>query len=353
MRRAFSDIHVRFIVILALALGLLLGASAVVITQSTGAGAGRGVAPPLILDEERTVVKVARDVGPAVVSVSTEEDEGEGLGSGVIVRSDGLILTNNHVVSGAKKITVTLANGNELVARNLGGDPRVDLAVLKVQRDSLPVAPLGDSDVLQVGQLVVAIGNPYGFERTVTTGVVSALNRSIPGGGTALSNLIQTDAEINPGNSGGPLLNSRGQVIGINTAVISGSRGAGGLGFAVPINTAQRVIRDVETSGRVIVPWIGITYGDITSEMASVFNLPVKAGIIVSEVVANSPAAKAGIKRGDIISRVNNTPITDGGDLQKMILGRKVGDKLVFRVLRDSKTQDVTVTLGEMPLNMR
>lgn len=340
----------RSLIFFALVIGLLIGASAVVITQTA---IGRGPGLPLVLDEEKAIVRIARDVGPAVVSVKTTETRGEGLGSGVIVRADGLILTNNHVVSGAKKITVTLASGKELIAKNLGGDPRVDLAVLKVQDGSLPVATLGDSANLQVGQMAIAIGNPYGFERTVTSGVVSAINRSIPGGGTALSNLIQTDAEINPGNSGGPLLDSHGQVIGINTAIITGSEGSGGLGFSVPINTAQRVIRDVETSGRVIVPWIGITYGDISSELASVFNLPVKSGIIVSEVVANSPAATAGIKKGDIITRVNNTEIKDGGDLQKMILGRQVGDKLVFSVVRDSKTINHTVTLGEMPMNLR
>jgi serine protease Do len=262
-----------------------------------------------------------------------------------------LILTNNHVVSGAEKITVTLANGTELTGRNLGGDPRIDLAVVKVNSKNLPVAQLGDSDALQAGQAAIAIGNPYGFERTITLGVISALNRNIPGGGTALSNLIQTDAEINPGNSGGPLLNSRGQVIGINTAIIAGS--GGGLGFSVPINTAQRIISDVQSSGRVIVPWIGISYGDITPEMASVFDLPVKNGLIVADVTANGPAAKAGIKKGDIIVRVDGKEVKTGGDLQKIILNRQVGDKLAIRLIRDKQTINTTVTLTEMPMSLR
>jgi len=339
--------------------GLLLGASSVDVStqtppkQSVPAGTGAGGAP-LLLDSEQAVVNIAKNIGPAVVSIRTGEGDGEGrsVGSGVIVQSDGHILTNNHVIQGETNIRVTLANGRTVPAKRLGGDPRVDLAVLKVDAGTLPVAPIGDSDTLQVGQLAVAIGNPYGFERTVTVGVVSALNRSIPGGGAALSNLIQTDAEINPGNSGGPLLDARGRVIGINTALVSGS-GGGGLGFAVPINTAQYVIRDVLRYGRVIVPWIGISYGDITPEMARAFGISTDEGVIVADVSPNSPASKAGIRRGDIIVGINGSEIEDSGDLQKQLRGKRVGDVMQLTIIRDGSRRNIKVTLEEMPSSLQ
>lgn len=337
--------------------GLLLGASSVDVSTQTPprpsvpAGTGAGGAP-LLLDSEQAVVNIARNVGPAVVAIRTGEGEGRSVGSGVIVQSDGHILTNNHVIHGETNVRVTLASGRTVSARRLGGDPRVDLAVLKVNAGTLPVAPIGDSDTLQVGQIAVAIGNPYGFERTVTVGVVSALNRSIPGGGAALSNLIQTDAEINPGNSGGPLLDARGRVIGINTALVSGS-GGGGLGFAVPINTAQDVIHDVQQYGRVIVPWIGISYGDITPEMARAFGISTDEGVIVADVSPNSPASRAGIQRGDIIIRINGTGIEDTGDLQKQLRGKRVGDVMQLTIIRDSASRTIGVTLQEMPSSLQ
>lgn len=329
--------------------GLLLGASSVgVFTQSVPAGTGSGGAA-LLLPSERAVVDIARNVGPAVVAVRTIGTDGDSaLGSGVIVRPDGYILTNNHVVSGEKSVSVTLADGRVVPATLLGGDPRVDLAILKINVGALPTAPIGDSDSLLVGQLAVAIGNPYGFERTVTVGVVSALRRSIPGGGSALSNLIQTDAEINPGNSGGPLLDSHGMVIGINTVMVSSSNG-GGVGFAIPINTAQDALRDVQRYGRVIVPWVGISYGDVTKEVAQVFHLPTKTGVIVAEVVKGGPASMAGLKRGDIIVQSNGTKIEDSGDLQKLLRTKRVGDVVQMVVIRDSKRVTLPVTLQEMP----
>ncbi|MEN6521648.1 MAG: trypsin-like peptidase domain-containing protein [Armatimonadota bacterium] len=335
--------------------GLLLGSSIVdvstqTIKPSVPAGTGAGGAP-LLLDSERAVVDLARNVGPAVVAISTGSDDDSSVGSGVIVRPEGYILTNNHVIEGEKKVTVTLASGKKIQATRLGGDPRVDLAVLKVNAGRLPTAPIGDSDTLQVGQIAVAIGNPYGFERTVTVGVVSALNRSIPGGGSALSNLIQTDAEINPGNSGGPLLDARGNVIGINTALITG--GGGGLGFAVPINTAQEVIQDVLEYGRVIVPWIGISYGDVTQETSKAFGLSANRGVMVADVSPNSPASQAGLKLGDIIVQTNGTIIEDSGDLQKQLRGKHVGDIMRLTIIRDGKRQTVDVKLQEMPSSLQ
>lgn len=311
-------------------------------------GAGPGVA---LLAEEQRIISIVRNISPAVVAVANMQNgEQEGLGSGVIISSNGLILTNNHVISGADRIVVTLADGTEVTARSLGGDPGIDLAVLRIDRTDLPVAPLGDSDGLQVGQIAIAIGSPYGFERTVTVGVISALGRSIPGGGAALENLIQTDARIYPGNSGGPLLDSSGRVIGINTVVVGGRTGT--LGFAIPINTAQDITNDVVRYGRVIVPWIGITYVELTEETARVFDLPANEGLMVSRAVPNGPAARAGIQRGDIITQVEGRQVTASGDLQRVIRGKNVGDTVTMQILRDGRTRQVIVTLQEMPTNL-
>ena len=324
---------------------LQLYVGGVSIAQS-GSGAGPAV---LLLEQERKIIDIVKRIAPAVVSVNTYDTSGDstGTGSGTIVTKDGKILTNNHVITDSAKITVTLADGRELPATSLGGDPGLDLAIIKVNANNLPTATLGDSDALEVGQIAIAIGNPYGFERTVSVGVVSALRRKIPGGGFALSNLIQTDAEIYPGNSGGPLLNSRGEVIGINTAVVAGR--AGGVGFAIPINTARDIMNAVERVGHVTVPWIGISYGEVTKQIAEVFDLPIGSGLIVASIEKNGPAALAGINKGDIIVEVEGKKITNGGDLQKMIRGKKVGDKLSLTALREKKLRNFELTVQEMP----
>lgn len=315
--------------------------------------AGVGAGPTgVLLSEETRIIDIVKRISPAVVSVTSYKGSGkEGLASGFILTPDGEILTNNHVVSDASKLVVTLADGRELEAKSLGGDHLIDVAIIKIDATGLPTVPLGDSDRLQVGQAAIAIGNPYGFERTVTVGVVSALGRSIPGGGASLSNLIQTDAKIYPGNSGGPLLDSSGKVIGVNTAVVGGEVGV--LGFAIPINTARRAMNDVRTVGHVQVPWIGISYGDITDEIAQVFKLPVKEGVLVAEVESKGPAALAGIKKGDIIVGVDGKKIADGGDLQKIMQSKNVGDKMEVTVYRDGKRRTITVTLQEMPMRLR
>ncbi|MCL5670452.1 MAG: trypsin-like peptidase domain-containing protein, partial [Acidobacteria bacterium] len=291
-------------------------------------------------------------LSPTVVAVVNYDASGHrsGLGSGIIVSSNGEILTNNHVISEAKKLTVVLPDGKELPAKSLGGDPLIDLAVIKIDKSNLPVAPFGDSDRLQVGQVAIAIGNPYGFDRTVTVGVVSALRRNIPGGPASLTNLIQTDARIYPGNSGGPLVDSGGRVIGINTVVVSGSEGS--LGFAIPINTARDIMTDVVKLGHVVVPWIGITYGDVDEQIAKGFDLPVKQGIIVAKVEKGSPAALAGIEKGDIIVEVDSKRIKDGGDLQRILRGKRVGDKITVGVVRGTSSRTFVLTLQEMPLNL-
>ena len=305
-----------------------------------------------LLDEEKRIISIVEKISPTVVAVTSYNAKGEedGLGSGIIVASDGDILTNNHVITGASKLTVVLPNGKEMTAKSLGGDPLTDLAVIKINSSNLPVAPLGDSDSLKVGQIVIAIGNPYGFERTVTMGVVSALGMQIPVVGSSLSYLIQTDARIYPGNSGGPLVDSAGKVIGVNVAVVGGK--AGTLGFAIPINTARDVMADVKQYGRVIVPWIGISYGDVTPQIASVFELPAKKGVLIAQVEKGGPAALAGIQKGDIIVNVEGKTIEDGGDLQRILRNHKVGDKISIGILRNGSSRTLTVTLRERPSNL-
>ena len=229
-----------------------------------------------------------------------------------------------------------------------GADPAIDLAILKVPAKNLPAASIGDSDNLQVGQIAVAIGNPYGFERTVTVGVVSALRRTIPDSDESLTNLIQTDARIFPGNSGGPLLDSAGRVIGINTAVVGGRVGA--LGFAIPINTARDILRQVHTQGRIVLPWIGVSYGEIDPEVAKQFSLPVKQGVIVSGVEKGGPAALAGIRRGDIIISVEGSKIAGTSDLRKAIRSARIGGRVNVVALRDGAKRNFVVTISEKPV---
>ncbi|MHB0912714.1 MAG: S1C family serine protease [Armatimonadota bacterium] len=305
---------------------------------------------------EQNVIQVAKTVGPSVVTVLNMQSpspgapvERAGLGSGFFVRQDGLIVTNAHLVAGADRVEVVLIGERTVTATVLGADPRIDVAILKVRGDDWTVATLGDSDRLQVGQEAIAIGNPVGFERTVTMGVVSAVNRAIPGGGTALRELIQTDAAINPGNSGGPLLDSCGRAIGVNTVMVGTARGGGGLGFAVPINVVKRAIRDIEQTGRIAVPWMGIAYSEITPETARSLDLPVQKGLVIGSVAPGSPAAQAGIREGDIIVELNGKTLEDAAPLQEFIRDASVGDRLGLTLLRDGRRTPKTIVLREMP----
>jgi serine protease Do len=281
---------------------------------------------------EQAIIEITRRVSPAVVSITSRG----GSGSGVIIREDGVILTNAHVVGNMAQVNVGLATGEQLVGQVLGRDPGLDLAVVRVQAaGALPTAPLGDSDQLQVGQAAIAIGNPAGFERTVTAGIVSALNRTL---GAGLEELIQTDAAINPGNSGGPLLDSTGRVIGINTAVLRDTPRGGptlvGLGFAVPINLGRDVAEQLLATGRIVRPFMGVTYRDLTRELAQQFRLDVQEGLILTEVVANSPAAAAGLRRADIIVRAAGQPIRQGGDLRRLLRASRPGQTLDIVAIR-------------------
>jgi serine protease Do len=280
------------------------------------ASTGNDAAP--VRTPEETVIQVTKRTTPAVVSIRSRF----GSGSGVIIRADGVILTNAHVVGSSQRVEVGLASGEELAGEVLGRDPTIDIAVVRVSGRRLEPAPVGDSDQIQVGQSAIAIGNPAGFERTVTTGVISAIDRSL---GRNYDELIQTDAAINPGNSGGPLLDSSGRVIGINTAVL---RDAVGIGFAVPINLARDVADQLLTTGVIRRAFLGVDYTEINRELAAYFDLPVQEGIILRYVDANTPAAAAGLKREDIIVELDGTPIKRSGDFVKVMRSKRPGDTL-------------------------
>jgi serine protease Do len=305
-----------------------------------------GASPAADVAGEQVAVRVARQVSPTVVSISVPRG---GAGSGVIIRADGIILTNFHVVAGAQTVQVSLADGRRLPGQVLGGDRGLDIAVVRITAENLPAAQLGDSDLLEPGQIAIAIGNPLGLERTVTTGVVSAVNRELPG--ARMDGLIQTDAAINPGNSGGPLLDAQGRVIGINTAVLQprGPVVAVGLGFAVPINLAANVANQILTTGRVQLAYLGISYADITPEMAAQFRLPVQRGIMVMEVVPGSPAAQAGFQPQDIVTSINDTPVQRGGDFRRVLRALQPGAAATMQVLRPAGRVTLTARLGAVP----
>lgn len=288
--------------------------------------------------QEQTVIQVVRQVRPAVVSVK----RGGGSGSGVIIRQDGVVLTNAHVVGDAKSVKIKLANGRELDGQVLGVDPAVDVAVVKVPASGLPVAEFADSDRLNVGQTAIAIGNPMGLEGTVTTGVVSATNRQRSA--DDFVEFVQTDAAINPGNSGGPLLDSQGRVVGINTWIIGR---ASGLGFAVPINTARDVARQVMEKGRVQRAVLGIIPSSVTPETATRLKQPVSAGAAVMEVSADSPAARAGMKAEDIITGLDGQHVASAGELRRLLRSKEPGDTVTLTVRRGAETLNLRVELGD------
>ena len=268
-------------------------------------------------------------------------------GSGVIVDPDGYILTNNHVIENAQEITVRLSDSRKFTARLVGRDPKTDVAVLKVDAPGggLPVAELGDSDRLRVGQWAIAIGNPFGLDRTVTVGIISATARTKVGVATYES-FIQTDASINPGNSGGPLLNLDGQVIGINTAIVATGQG---IGFSIPVNMAKEVMRQLITQGRVVRGWLGIVIQDLSDELASSFGVKEREGVLVTDVMKGGPAETAGLKPGDVITELGGVKITEVPDLQKRVAAVAPGQPMSLTVVRDRKAMPLSVKLGEMP----
>jgi len=270
-----------------------------------------------------------------------------GLGTGFIFRPDGYILTNNHVVEGAEEIKVTLLDGRELNGKVIGADPLTDVAVVKVDAENLPTIALGDSDAARVGEYVIAIGNPYGLSHTVTMGVLSAKGRPVPSGDTGqeYENFLQTDAAINPGNSGGPLLNLNGEVIGINTAILPYAQG---VGFAIPINMAKSILDQLVTQGRVVRAWLGVYIQNLSPEIGKQFGYDGTKGALVADVLENSPAAKAGLQRGDIVLSVNGKEIADTKDLQNMIRSLKPGDQASIEVWRNGAKKTIEAKLEEL-----
>jgi serine protease Do len=268
------------------------------------------------------------------------------MGSGFIINPAGYIVTNNHVVEGATDIRVKIDDGREMTGKVVGRDPKTDLALLKVEATGLPVIPLGDSAQLQVGEPVMAIGNPFGLERTVTTGIVSATGRVIGQG--PYDDFIQTDASINPGNSGGPLINARGQVVGINAAIFSQSGGSVGIGFAIPVNQAKSVVTQLVASGKVTRGWLGVTIQPLTAELAKGFNVTEGTGALVAGVQDGSPAARAGIKAGDIITQYDGQKVATTADLPKLVAATTVGRQVPVTVVREGKTVALNVTIARM-----
>ncbi len=317
-------------------------------------------APAGLTPDEQMTINVVKRVRPSVVNINTQSQvetffgvlPQQGAGSGVIVRPDGYILTNNHVVQGATNIKVTLLGGKTLPGKIVGTDPLVDLAVIKVDsREPFPAAQLGRSGDLQVGQMAIAIGNPFGLGSTVTTGVVSALNRNIQLPNLIVENLIQTSAAINPGNSGGALVDSSGRVIGINTAIIPNAQG---IGFAIPSDLARVEMAQLIAQGRVVRPWVGVVYGgEVDPQTAQAYNLGADHGVVVRQVEPASPAARAGIQPGDIIIAVSGDRVDNWNDFVREVVSKKIGDAVTLSLVRDHTPQKVSVLLAERPAEPR
>ncbi|MBI2903126.1 MAG: trypsin-like peptidase domain-containing protein [Candidatus Methylomirabilis oxyfera] len=327
--------------------------------------------------EEQIVISVYKRAGPGVVHITStalaydfffNPVPQKGTGSGFVVDDRGYILTNNHVVEEADSLEVTLTDKSKVRAKLVGRDSSNDLAVIKIDvpKEKLSPLKLGNSDALQVGQMAIAIGNPFGLDRTVTRGVVSSVGRMLRSdSGRQIRGIIQTDAPINPGNSGGPLLNSRGEVIGINSAIYTPSGGSVGIGFAIPVNTAKRLLPQLIARGRVSHPWLGISGLDITPEVAKALKLAAQEGVMVVQVSPKGPAGRAGIKGSTKRIRFGNMLVSVGGDIIIKIDGRKVqsvdemtafldaehkvGDKVKIELLRDGRPLALSVRLGELP----
>lgn len=338
-------------------------------------------------DDRNFITEVVEDVSPAVVRVDVErvvqtelpeifenpfferffgdaipdsapERRQEGVGSGFIVSSDGQILTNSHVVNNADTVMVELRDGRSFEGEVLGEDPLTDMAVIKIDADNLPTVPLGDSEAVRPGQWAIAIGNPLGLEETVTVGVISATGRSSSAIGVSDKRVqfIQTDAAINPGNSGGPLLNARGEVIAINTAIIGQAQG---LGFAIPINTAREVAQQIVETGRVEYPYVGIRMATLTPEIKRRLQqqfaqrgveLESDSGVVIVEVVEGSPAARSRLRPGDIIKELNGQAVTESAEVQRLVEQQEIGDEVTMLIERNGETQEMTVELDALPV---
>ena len=367
------------------ALTLMVGVGAFVSVEPGHAGASAipDLAPPdrdtgaAQLPASGTFAPLVKRAAPAVVSIQSErttrqppmpegfpfdfffgpdrpdqeERRQRGLGSGVIVSSDGYILTNHHVVEDADKVEVMLSDERTFDAEIVGSDAKTDIAVLKVEAQGLPTLELGNSDTVEVGDIVLAIGNPFGLGQTVTMGIVGATSRSfgIMARSGGYEDFIQTDAAINRGNSGGALVNTVGQVVGINTAILSPSGGNSGVGFAVPINLAHHIMRQLVDKGRVVRGYMGVQIGDVDPKMAELLDLPDSRGAVVASVEPEGPAAEAGFKRYDVIREIDGEEVRDNRDLRLKVASLPPGRKIDVTVLRDGAEQELSITLGEFP----
>jgi serine protease Do/serine protease DegQ len=277
---------------------------------------------------------------------SRSEFRRPGLGSGVIIDKRGLVLTNFHVVKGADEILIRLSDKREYRGQILGTDPKTDLAVVKFQPDhEITVASLGNSDALRVGEWAIAIGNPFGLDQTVTVGVISATGRSDVGIAT-YENFIQTDASINPGNSGGPLVNLKGQVIGVNTAIVAAGQG---IGFAIPINMVKRVVDQLVDKGKVVRGWLGVALQPLSPDLAQSLGLAGTNGAVVGSTITGSPAAQAGLQQGDVIVTYDNTPVDDYRHVQRLVAETRVGKSVTLQIVRKKQKMDLAVTIAEVP----
>ena len=279
-----------------------------------------------------------------------KERKERGLGSGVIVESNGLIITNNHVVGKADEIRVTLSDKREFKAKLIGTDPKTDVAVVRIDATGLPTVAFADSDKLEVGEFVLAVGNPFGLTQTVTLGIVSALGRAA--GIAEYEDFIQTDAAINPGNSGGALVNVRGELVGINTAIFSQSGGNMGIGFAVPSNMAQSIMGQLVQTGKVVRGWLGVSIQELTPELASQFGVSDAKGVLVSDVMDDSPAKKAGFERADVIVEYDGKPMNSPTHLRNAVAQTAIGKKVSVKILRDKKPKTIELTIVEQPKSM-
>jgi len=307
--------------------------------------------------DESAILEVVEKVSKSVVNINTvrllhdyyyQIHPVQGMGSGVIFDPKGYVLTNNHVIEGAQKIAVTLSSSEVLKGRRMGACVSDDIAIVKIDAKDLPSIELGNSDELRVGQTVFAIGNPFGLQGapTVTKGVISAVKRSIRSERGVIEDLVQTDASINPGNSGGPLVDVKGRVVAINTAIVPFAQG---IGFAIPVNHAKRCASEIIEHGKVMRPWLGVSGLTITGEVASYYNLPVDTGAIVSEVWGDSPAEAAGMQKGDIIIGFGDNAINGVEDLVKEVQRRKIGEKARVLLMRDDQKLIVDIVLGTTP----
>jgi S1-C subfamily serine protease len=317
------------------------------------------VSPDTVSDEElldaysRAVISVVEKVGPTVVNIGVQKrgrrgQMGDAAGSGVIIAPDGFVLTNNHVVEAAGGIEVSLTDGNTYPAQIVGTDPATDLAVIRVLANGLPAAALGDSDRLRPGQLVIAIGNPLGFQSTVSTGVISALGRALRSpSGRLIENVIQADVALNPGNSGGPLVDSRGQVIGINSAMIYMAQG---ISFAIPINTAKWVAGELFTRGKVRRAYLGLAgqVRPISRRAQRYFELSQETVVEVVSVEANGPAHRAGLREGDQIVALNGEPVANVDDVHRLLAGQEAGTRLNLTIVRSQKRFELPVVVREL-----